>query len=100
MKGLAFFAIGLLAASGGFAAETPRSGDAGRAALQMEELEVRGLREKPEVLYLPVQPGIGLPTPVRYDLFLEDMARPVLPAEILPGAIPAGRTETEGANHD
>jgi len=45
----------------------------------MEELEVRGLREKPEVLYLPVHRGIALPSPVRYDLFLEDMARPILP---------------------
>jgi len=44
----------------------------------MEELEVRGLREKPEVLYLPVHRGSppvsGAVRPV-----LEDMARPILP---------------------
>ena len=98
-RALAIFTIGFLAASQGIAAE-PRSVRSGSTPLHMEELEVRGLREKPEVLYLPVHPGIALPTPVRYDLFLEDMARPVLPADILPKALPAGRTETEGAYHD
>lgn len=56
--------------------------------LQMEELEVRGFREKPEVLYLPVHRGTALPSPVRYDLFLEDMARPVFP---VPGGASRGR---------
>lgn len=57
----------------------------GTAPLQMEELEVRGLREKPDVLFLPVHRGIDLSSPVRYDLFLGDMERPVDPQGILPG---------------
>ena len=87
-----FLMIVLLIAARGLAAEPPgAAGDGnaplrmealevwGDAPIQMEELEVRGLREKPEVLYLPVHRGIALPSPVRYDLFLEDMARPILP---------------------
>jgi hypothetical protein len=57
----------------------------------MEELEVRGLRETPEILYLPVQRVIDLPSPVRYDLFLEDMARPVVPPGGSPGRSGADR---------
>lgn len=98
-KALVFFAIGFLAASQGFAAD-PRGARAGSTPLKMEELEVRGLREKPDVLYLPANQGIALPTSVRYDLFLEDMARPVLPDEIIPEAFPSGRTEHEGAYYD
>jgi hypothetical protein len=75
----------LLAAAGGIAAESPGAPGGGNAPLRMEELEVRGLREKPGVLYLPVHRGIEFPSPVRYDLFLEDMARPVLPREVFPG---------------
>lgn len=62
----------------------------GDAPLRMEELEVRGLRETPEILYLPVHRVIDLPSPVRYDLFLEDMAKPVIP----PGGSP-GRSEAD-----
>ena len=98
-RALAVFAIGFLAASQGYAGE-PRARGAGSTPLQMEELEVRGLRVKPEVLHLPVHRGIVLPTPVRYDLFLEDIARPVLPGEVVPEALPAGRTEHEGAYYD
>jgi len=61
----------------------------GNAPLRMEELEVRGIREVPEVLFLPVHRGIALPSPVRYDLFLEDMARPAYPREFPPGTPPA-----------
>jgi hypothetical protein len=50
--------------------------------LTMEELEVRGRREKPDRLYLPVPKGIWHAAPVRFDLFREDMTRPVLPLEI------------------
>ena len=51
----------------------------GSAPLRMEELEVFGIREKPEILYAPVHRGIALPSPVRYDLFLDDMGRPIVP---------------------
>ena len=85
----AFLAFCILAAAPGVAAEKPaKSG--GPQSLRMDELEVRGLREKPEVLYLPVLHGITVPSPVRYDLFLTDMARPVLPREIPAETPPAG----------
>jgi len=99
----------LLAAVGGFA-EEPSGGTGGRnaplrmeelevhgnAPLRMEELEVRGLRESPETLYLPVQRVIDLPSPVRYDLFLEDMGRPVIPPEGFPGIPEADRPLAPG----
>ena len=76
-----FLALWFLAAApAGLAAEKPAAGG-GSHSLRMEELEVRGLREKPGVLYLPVHRGITIPSPVRYDLFLTDMARPVFPPE-------------------
>jgi len=84
-----FLALGILAAAPGLAAEKPTVGG-GSDSLRMEELEVRGLREKPGVLYLPVAHGITIPSPVRYDLFLTDMAQPVLPREIPTEAPPAG----------
>jgi len=93
------FVAGFLAVWTGFPA-APGAAWAGSTPLQMEELEVRGLREKPGVLYIPVNPGIALPSPVRYDLFLEDMARPVLPREILPEASPAGETRDGGESFD
>jgi len=80
-----FLALCIIAAAPSLAAEKPAAGG-GSHSLRMEELEVRGLREKPEVLYLPVHRGITIPSPVRYDLFLEDMARPVFPREVLPEA--------------
>jgi hypothetical protein len=76
-------AILVLIAVRGFAAEPPR-GEGEASTLRMEELEVRGLREKPGVLYLPVHKGIAFPSPVHYDLFLEDMAHPVFHREIFP----------------
>jgi len=51
--------------------------------LTMEELEVRGFREKPGQLYLSVPEQVFLPAPVRYDLLREDLARPILPWEIV-----------------
>ena len=53
-----------------------------KAPLTMEELEVRGRREKPDKLYLPVSQGIRHPAPVRFDLLREDMTMPILPWEI------------------
>ena len=85
-----FLALCILAAAPGFAAEKPAT-DGGSHSLRMEELEVRGLREKPGVLYLPVRRGITIPSPVRYDLFLTDMAQPVFPWEIPTETPPAGK---------
>jgi hypothetical protein len=98
-RAAAFLAFCILAAAPGFAAEKPAAGR-GSNSLRMEELEVRGLREKPEVLYLPVHHGITNPSPVRYDLFLTDMARPVLPREIRTETPPAGETTEQGASID
>ncbi|KRT74940.1 MAG: hypothetical protein XU12_C0001G0131 [Deltaproteobacteria bacterium CSP1-8] len=75
----------LVAAARGFAGEPSGGVGSGNEPLRMEELEVRGLREKAEVLYLPSHRGIALPSPVRYDLFLEDMKRPVFHRGLLPG---------------
>jgi hypothetical protein len=91
--------LGILAAAPGGAAEKPAAGG-GSHSLRMEELEVRGLREKPEVLYLPVHRGITIPSPVRYDLFLEDMARPVFPREVLPEASGEDGIPRQGASID
>ncbi len=98
-RAVALLVLLLLASARGFAADPPREGG-GTAPLLMEELEVRGLREKPEVLYLPVYRGIALPSPVRYDLFLEDMERPVFPREIFPQIPPAGETFEQGESLD
>jgi hypothetical protein len=95
----AFLALCILAAVPGFAAEKKAAGGA-PPSLRMEELEVRGLREKPEVLYLPVHQGIAIQSPVRYDLFLTDMARPVLPREISSETSPAGAITDQGESID
>lgn len=50
--------------------------------LKMEELEVRGMRENPDVLYLTVPEGIYFLSPVRFDLIREDVIRPVLPQAV------------------
>ena len=94
-----FLALCFLAAATGLAAEKPAA-RGGPHSLRMEELEVRGLREKPEVLYLPVHRGITIPSPVRNDLFLEDMARPVFPREVLPEAPQADGIPRQGASID
>jgi len=95
----AFLVLCILAAAPAFAAEKPAPGR-GSHSLRMEELEVRGLREKPDVLYLPVHRGITIPSRVRYDLFLEDMMRPVFPREVLPEASRADGIPREGASID
>jgi hypothetical protein len=51
--------------------------------LTMEDLEVRGFREKPGQLYLSVPNPIFSPAPVRFDLLREDIAGPINPYEIL-----------------
>ncbi len=87
---VAIAVIFLVAAMSGFAGDLSGVTEGGNETLRMEELEVHGIREKQEVLYLPVHRGVALPSPVRYDLFLEDMERPVFHREILPGATPDG----------
>jgi len=98
-RAAAFLALCILAAAPGFAAEKSAT-RSGSPSLRMEELEVRGFREKPGVLYLPVHQEITIPTPVRYDLFLEDMARPVFPREVLPEAPRADGIPGKGASID
>jgi hypothetical protein len=98
-RAAAFLALCILAAAPGFAAEKPAA-RGGSPSLRMEELEVRGFREKPGVLYLPVHRGITIPSPVRYDLFLEDMARPVFPREVLPEAPRTDGIPRKGASLD
>lgn len=79
-RAAAFCAILFLAAATSSAADPLGAAGPGAApSLRMEELEIRGLRERPGDLYLPVHRAIELPSPVRYDLFLEDMARPYDP---------------------
>jgi hypothetical protein len=48
----------------------------------MEELEVRGFREKPDRLYLPVPKQRFSFAPVLYDFFTEDLVRPIYPWEM------------------
>jgi hypothetical protein len=50
--------------------------------LKMEELEVRGMRENPDVPDLPVPEGIYFLSPVRFDLIREELIRPVLPQAV------------------
>jgi hypothetical protein len=59
--------------------EDHRGTGADTPPLKMEELEVRGTRAGPGVLYLPVPEGIYFLSPVRLDLIREDVVRPVLP---------------------
>jgi hypothetical protein len=82
-RAIALFSILILYAAPGFPADPP--GDKEAAPIRMEELEVRGIREKPDVIYLPVHKGAALPSSVRYDLFLEDVARPIPSREVFPG---------------
>jgi hypothetical protein len=93
-RAAALCAILVVAAAQCFAAGPPGNAG-GDATLKMEELEVRGLREKPGVLYLPVHKAVTFPSPVRYDLFLEDMANPVSPREISTGTRQADESAGE-----
>ena len=99
-KVLVFLAILVFSAAHSLAAEPRKASGGGPHSLRMEELEVRGLREKPEVLYLPVHQGIAIQSPVRYDLFLTDMARPVLSREISSETSPVGAITDKGESVD
>ena len=84
-------ATGIFAQSGiaqGPEEETP--------SLSMEELEVRGIRDKPGQLYVSVPDRIFSPPPVRYDLFREDLARPVPPWETAGEQPGRDRSGTQG----
>lgn len=59
-----------------------RAADRNQPPLTMEELEVRGKREKPDKLFLPSPGGMRHSPSVRFDLFREDVTRPVHPGEI------------------
>ncbi|MDX1815339.1 MAG: hypothetical protein R3239_05210 [Thermodesulfobacteriota bacterium] len=73
---------GLIGSGMVMGSEKARAATTDKAPLTMEELEVRGRREKPDTLYLPVPRGIRHSAPVRFDLLREDISRPVLPWEI------------------
>jgi hypothetical protein len=70
--------------------------DAEAPSLSMEELEVRGIRDKPGQLYVSVPDQIFSPPPVRYDLFREDLARPVPPWETAGEQPGRDRSSTQG----
>ena len=76
------------------------SGAEGGAPLKMEELEVRGILEKPGRLYLPRPTQILLPLPVKFDFFREDMVKPILPREITNDRLPNGGTRESGNAND
>ena len=71
--------------------------ESGGKALTMEDLEVRGYREKPDQLHLPVPLEIFHPSPVRVDLFLEDMTSPIMTWKIIRDGNAKGG---EGENRD
>ncbi len=79
-RAAALLAVCLLCAFPGYAGEKPAAGG-GAHSLRMEDLEVRGIREKPELLYLPVHRETARPFALPCDLFLADMARPVHPGQ-------------------
>jgi hypothetical protein len=81
-------------ASGMLTGTKARAAEGDPPPLTMEELEVRGRREKPERLYLSVPRGIRHSAPVRFDLLREDMAKPILPWEI------ESRSELAGGKRD
>ncbi len=62
----------------------------------MEELEVRGVRENPDRLYVSVPNPIFDPAPVRFDLFAEDLREPVFPPEFDNASQPNGGSLDDG----
>jgi len=88
-KAAAILVLLCIAATPGFGADR-RGPNRPPGPLRMEQLEVRGIREKPDVLYLPVHHGMSAASPVRYDLFLVDMLRPVTPGDLEPQTPRAG----------
>lgn len=78
------------------AAKEPSRTVGGPSPLKMEELEIRGLLEKPDRLYIPGSRQTLFPLPTRFDFFLEDLSRPVLPWEITNDRIPNGGARESG----
>ncbi len=78
------------------AQEVPGAG----APLKMEELEVRGILEKPGRLFVPRPAQVPLPLPVRFDFYREDMVRPILPGEITNDRLPNGGARESGNASD
>jgi len=68
---------GFFAAAAGLCPGDARGAGAGSTPLTMEELEVRGFIVKPDRLYLPVPKPIFSFAPVRFDIFTEDLVRPI-----------------------
>jgi len=77
-------------------AKEPSGTARGPSPLKMEELEVRGLLEKPDRLYIPASRRTLPPLPTRFDFFLEDLTRPVLPWEITNERLPNGGARESG----
>ncbi len=80
----------LACAAGAIARAQEPSGEGARAPLKMEELEVRGILEKPGRLHVPRPAQVPLPLPVRLDFYREDLVKPILPAEITNDRLPNG----------
>jgi len=85
---LSFKRVAAAAAAGFIVASVPSTaGVPGAFArepgpLKMEEVEVRGYKVKPGRLFLP-DPGAGFsPSSIRFDLFREDIARPIPHGEV------------------
>ncbi len=91
--GLIWFACIPVAIAG---AKDPSGTVGGPSPMKMEELEVRGFLEKPDWLYLPVSRQTISPLPTRFDFFLEDLSRPVLPWEITNDRIQNGGARGSG----
>lgn len=91
-------AFWILAMTGIFGATLPLfpgkalGAEKGARPLTMEELEVRGYREKPGELYLPVPAPMVSPSPVRLDLLREDILKPIPLWEILAAGSAKGGT--------
>ncbi len=75
-------------------------GAAGGAPLKMEELEVRGILEKPGRLYVPRPVEVPLSLPVRFDFYREDLVKPILPWEITNDRLPNGGSREPGNTSD
>lgn len=54
-------------------------------AVRMEELEVRGFREDPGLLFVPAPSGVPVPPLGRIDSLVGELGRPVPPWEIRDG---------------
>ena len=96
LRNMAAIAVAAAAVSAG---HLP-AGGAETTPLSMEELEVRGVIEKPDRLYVSMPKPIFDPAPVRLDLFSEDLGRPVHPPEIGNGILSDGGALEDGSAGD